>query len=137
MDNRVLAARLVASNHRPERHPPDRILISDFVVDCRIGVHAHERLAPQRVRINVDLEVRNGIRHDADDIAGVVSYEGILEGIKALADGDHINLVETLAERIADLCLADARALCAKVKVEKLDIEPRAAGVGIEIERRR
>lgn len=137
MDNRVLAARLVASNHRPERHQPDRILINDLVLDCRIGVYAHERLAPQRVRINVNLEVRNGIRHEADDIADVVSYEGILEGIKALAAGDHINLVETLAERIADLCLADARALCAKVKVEKLDIEPNAAGIGIEIERRR
>ena len=137
MDNRVLAARLVASNHRPEHHPPDRILINDLRLDCRIGVHVHERLAPQRVRINVALEVRNGIRHEADDIAGVVSYEGILAGIKALAGGDHINLVETLAERIADICLADARALCARVKVEKLDIEPNAAGIGIEIERRR
>ena len=137
MDDRVLAARLVASNNRPDRNPPDRILIRDLLLDCRIGVHAHERLAPQRVRVNVELEVRNGIRHEADDIAGVVSYEGILEGIKALAAGDHINLVETLAERIADLCLADARALCAKVRVEKLDIEPKAAGIGIEIERRR
>ena len=72
-----------------------------------------------------------------DDIGNVISYEGILQGIRTIAAGDHINLVETLAEQIADLCLADARALKVRVRIEKLEVEPAAAGVGVEILRYR
>ena len=48
-----------------------------------------------------------------------------------------INLVETLAERIAERCLEDHRILDAKVRVEKLDVMPEASAVGVEIERHR
>ena len=50
--------------------------------------------------------------------------------------GEHINLVETLAEAIADLCLAHRRVIEVRVMIEKLDVEP-GASVGVEIERRR
>jgi dihydroneopterin aldolase len=48
-----------------------------------------------------------------------------------------INLVETLADRIAAQCLADRRVLSATVRVEKLDVMPDAGAVGVEIERHR
>ena len=47
----------------------------------------------------------------------------------------HVNLVETLAERIAEACLADLRVDAARGRVEKLAAIPEAASVGIEIER--
>jgi dihydroneopterin aldolase len=53
-----------------------------------------------------------------------------------LAEG-HINLVETLAEKIAELCLGDGRVETARIRVEKLDVYAEAASVGIEIERSR
>ncbi|MGF1610024.1 MAG: dihydroneopterin aldolase, partial [Kiloniellales bacterium] len=134
---RVFAARLVASSHWAEGQPLDRILVKDLVLDFRIGVHAHEQLAPQKVRLNLEVQVRPRSGPLSDDIGDVLSYEDILNGIKELADGQHIHLVETLAERIAGICLADPRAVRARVRVEKLEIEPAAAGVGIEIERRR
>ena len=137
MDQRVLAAGLASSSFRQDSGPLDRILIKDLVLHCSIGVHAHEHLAPQRVRINVDLRVHNDPARIRDDLANVVSYEDILNGIKALTGGGHINLVETLAERTADLCLADERAERVRVRVEKLDVELNADGVGIEIERMR
>jgi dihydroneopterin aldolase len=66
-----------------------------------------------------------------------VCYAEVVADIrKLLADG-HINLVETLAERIAAQCLDDHRILAAKVRVEKLDIMPEASAVGVEIERHR
>lgn len=113
----------------------DRILINDLVVDTRIGVHAHEYDAPQRVRINVALDVTTNPAPLSDDLSHVISYEGIIGSIKALVVDGHINLVETLAERIAQICLKSPLALRARVRVEKLDIEPDAAGVGVEIER--
>jgi dihydroneopterin aldolase len=114
-----------------------RILVRDLVLKCSIGIHAHELLAPQRVRINVDMSVLEQAGPLCDDIANVVSYEDVIDGIKAMLAEGHINLVETLAENIAALCLDDERVETARIRVEKLDVYAEAASVGIEIERGR
>lgn len=114
-----------------------RILVRDLVLKCLIGIHAHELLAPQRVRINVDMSVLEQAGPLCDDIANVVSYEDVIDGIKAMLAEGHINLVETLAEKIAELCLTDERVETARIRVEKLDVYAEAASVGIEIERGR
>jgi dihydroneopterin aldolase len=114
-----------------------RILVRDLVLKCSIGIHAHELLAPQRVRINVDMSVLEQAGPLSDDIANVVSYEDVIDGIKAMLAEGHINLVETLAEKIAELCLTDERVETARIRVEKLDVYAEAASVGIEIERGR
>ena len=112
-----------------------RVFVRDLVLPCAIGVHAHEQDAPQRVRINVDLMVREEDHALQDRIENVVSYEHIVNGARALTSDGHIYLVETLAERIAALCLADARVSSVRVRVEKLDIYEQADSVGVEIER--
>lgn len=114
-----------------------RMFVRDLVLQCNIGAYAHERLAPQPVRFNVDLHVREPAKPINDDLANVLSYDEITAGIKALIGRGHINLVETLAEEIAALCLGDPRALHVRVAVEKLAVEPNATSVGVEIERRR
>ena len=113
------------------------LLIRDLVVPCSIGVHEHERHATQRVRINVRVQVTDDERPIGDSIANVVSYEAIVDGIRAIARSGHINLVETLADRIVELCLANPRVQGVWVRVEKLDLYPDAAGVGVEVERSR
>jgi dihydroneopterin aldolase len=115
---------------------PYRMFIRDLVLNCRIGVYAHEKLAPQRVRISVVMRVEPGAAPRNDDITNVLSYDEVLGGIKKLAAGEHINLVETLAEAIIDLCFADPRILDARVTIEKLDVLP-GASVGVEIRRQR
>lgn len=137
MENRGFAARLVSSRQVPDNEHFDRLLIRDLVLRANIGVHAHEKTEPQRVRINVELEVDNGQQEIDDEILNVVSYEHIVRDIKGLIAGGHINLVETLAERIAGICLDNPRSRRVRVRVEKLDIEPDAAAVGVEIERPR
>ena len=119
-----------------EQAPPYRMFIRDLVLLCRIGVYAHEKLRPQRVRINVSMRVEAEAEPRNDDIANVLSYDDVLDGIKRLAAGEHINLVETLAKAIADLCVAHGRVIRVRVMIEKLDVEP-GASVGVEIERRR
>ena len=113
-----------------------RILVRDLVLKCLIGIHAHELLAPQRVRINVEMTVLEQAGPLSDDIANVVSYEDVIEGIKRMLAEGHINLVETLAEKIAALCLVDPRVRSVRIRAEKLDVYAEAASVGIEIERR-
>jgi 7,8-dihydroneopterin aldolase/epimerase/oxygenase len=113
-----------------------QVFIRDLVLPCRVGIHQHERLAQQRVRINVSLTC---IEHPAidDDVDNIVCYAGLMSGIKGVVGGGHVNLVETLADRIAALCLEDHRILSVKVRVEKLDAFKEAESVGIEIERQR
>ena len=100
-----------------------------------IGVYEHEKCSPQRVRVNLDLAVDEGEHPIIDDILNVVSYETMANGILAIADEGHVNLVETLAERIADMCFDDQRVDSVRVRIEKLDIIENAGSVGVEIER--
>lgn len=122
--------------HGREGLRPYRMFIRDLVLHCRIGVYPHEKLHPQRVRINVSMHIEPAGTPRNDDIANVLSYDDILRGIKLLGGGEHINLVETLADAIADLCLGDRRVIDVRVMIEKLDVEPEAS-VGVEIERKR
>ena len=113
-----------------------RVFIRDLVLPCSIGIHQNERLAQQRLHINDELTC---IEHPAinDDVDNVVCYATAVMGIKAVVADGHINLVETLADRVADVCLSDHRVLSAKVRIDKLDVFKEAFSVGVEIERHR
>jgi 7,8-dihydroneopterin aldolase/epimerase/oxygenase len=119
----------VADRHAGIRH----VFVRDLQLLCRIGVYRHERRKDQRVRVNLDLAVSEG--ETADRLAAVVNYEEIVERVRRIPAKGHINLIETLAERIAEACLVDERVRTARVRVEKLDVFPDAASVGVEIER--
>ena len=126
----IMPAR-IANAGKALRH----VFIRDFMVECLIGVYEHEKCSPQRVRVNLDLAVDEGEHPIIDDILNVVSYETMANGILAIADEGHVNLVETLAERIADMCFDDHRVDSVRVRIEKLDILENAGSVGVEIER--
>lgn len=110
------------------------VFIRDLVLSCRIGVHRHEEMRTQRVRINLDLAVRDD-RDLHDDLANVLCYERIANAVRELVASRHIRLLETLAEEMAAICLEDGRVRSVRVRVEKLDILADAASVGVEIER--
>lgn len=111
------------------------VFVRDLVVQAQIGVWDHEKGAGQPVRINVDLAVREAAEGHADRLDNVVCYNQVVDGIERIIAEGHINLVETLAERIAAMTLADPRVESARIRVEKLDAVARAASVGVEIER--
>ena len=72
-----------------------------------------------------------------DDLARVVDYEQVANTVRGIIAAGHVRLVETLAERIAEACLLDPRVHVARIRVEKLDVFPDTAAVGVEIERTR
>jgi len=111
------------------------VFIRDLVVPCSIGIYDHEKAAPQRVRLNLDLSVDEAADAINDDHANVVCYEKIANDVRDLIARGHVNLVETLAEEIATICLENNRVRSIRVRVEKLDILEDAASVGVEIER--
>jgi len=111
------------------------VFIRDFLIDCSIGIYSHEKEHEQRVRINVDLAVTEGDKPIDDNIQNVICYEQLAIGIESIIAQGHVNLVETLAEKIAAMCLQEREVLSARVRVEKLDILESAESVGVEIER--
>ena len=111
--------------------PLDRISVRDYVRDVEIGAFRTERGVTQRIRFNVVLEVSHHAAAQDDDVDKVISYDTITEAIEHELAAERVNLLETLAERVAARCLADPRAVRVFVRIEKLDRIPGALGVEI------
>ena len=127
---RVLAQRV----QMPERaYPTDRVFVRDFVVSMAIGAYAFERDLTQKVRFNVEADVRRAA--PGDDMRHVFSYDVIVDAIRLATQRGHVAVVETLAHEVADATLQDMRVQCVRVRVEKLDVLD--GSVGVEIERSR
>jgi dihydroneopterin aldolase len=109
----------------------DRISVRDYARAVEIGAFRSERGVTQRIRFNVVLEVSHHSAAEDDDVDKVISYDTITEAIEAELAAERVNLLETLAERVAARCLADPRAVRVFVRIEKLDRIPGALGVEI------
>ena len=115
-----------------------RVFVRGLELQARLGVHAHEKVAPQRVVIGVELAVEDESAPasvGADDLRRVVDYERVVLAARAVAADRHTLLVETMAERIALAALGDPRVLSVRVTVEKPDAFPDTASVGVTVER--
>jgi dihydroneopterin aldolase len=134
IDYRVLAARCVSNPPGSGGEATDRTFVHDFVLPVRIGTYARERDIAQRVRFNVDIDLAR-LDRVAEDMRDVLSYDVVTDGIAMIVAAGHVDLVETLAERVAALVLAHPRVVRVTVRVEKLDIRP--GSVGVEIVRER
>jgi dihydroneopterin aldolase len=111
--------------------PRDRISLRDHVVEADIGAFQQERGQSQRLRFNVVVEVRSQTSPLADDVDRILSYDRITEAIAAELADERLNLLETLAERVAERVLAEPQAMRVFVRIEKLDRGPGALGVEI------
>lgn len=112
------------------------VFVRDLRLQAGIGLYDHERGRKQTVIINLDLAV---LEPAAPPVAhaDVVCYDQVTQSVRALVEQGHVDLVETLAETIAELCLRDPRVARIRVRVEKPEAIPDAASAGIEIERTR
>jgi len=114
------------------------VVVDDLRLAFFIGVNQTEKLARQEVSITVYLFVRDAGPPTSDDLGDHASYAEFVDRLKERAASlRHVNLVETLAEEVAQLALADARVLSAVVDLRKTEIIPEAKGVGVIIHRRR
>ena len=112
------------------------VFVNRLAVAASIGIHPHERENKQTIWLTIDAGV---LEDDAtpEAIGDVVCYEDICKVATALAGEGHIDLVETLAERIADRLMQDPRLVQIRVQIEKPEAIDEAASVGIAISRLR
>ncbi len=110
-----------------------QVQINELVLNASIGIHEHERKKKQRISISLSIKAIDNLSEVNESINNVVSYEDIIRKLKKLIGTGHIDLIETLSEKIFDLCFDDPRVLSVWMKLEKLDVFREAKSVGIEI----
>jgi 7,8-dihydroneopterin aldolase/epimerase/oxygenase len=113
----------------------DHIFIRDFRLQTLIGFHRRERVVPQTIRIDLEIGIANAAVFASDKVADCIDYDKVTARIREVAS-EHVNLVETLAERVARLVLDEFEAAWVKVSIAKLGILKDAGLVGVTIERR-
>ena len=111
--------------------PCDRISLRDYVVEVEIGAFQQERGTLQRVRFNVVVEVLPLTGPIDDDVDRILSYDKVTEAIGIELEAERINLLETLAARVAERILLEPQAERVFVRIEKLDRGPFSLGVEI------
>ncbi|WP_299627310.1 dihydroneopterin aldolase [uncultured Tateyamaria sp.] len=111
--------------------PLDRISVRDHTVEVEIGAFQAERGVTQRVCFNIVVEVRPLTGPIDDDVDRILSYDKVTEAIAFELADERLNLLETVAERVADRILLEPQAMRVFVRVEKLDRGPGALGVEI------
>ena len=111
----------------------DRISVRDYIVNVEIGAFRVEHGVKQKIKVNVVLEILPNNAFETDNVDRVISYDTLVESIDYQFYSERVNLLETVAERIAQSCLEDARAVRVFVRIEKL--ERITGGLGVEIVR--
>ena len=97
----------------------DRIALTGLRVRGHHGVLPSERRAGQDFVVDVSLDLDLAPAALSDDVADTVDYGELAEALAAAIRGEPVNLLETLASRLSDICLADARVAAATVTVHK------------------
>jgi dihydroneopterin aldolase len=108
-----------------------KVFVRGLQVDAHIGVYKHEKGRPQRLVIDVELDVAVT---DWSSLAETVNYEVIAEKARKVAAEGHRGLVETFAHHLAEACFEEPKVTRARIRVEKPSaLAPEAAAAGVEI----
>lgn len=113
----------------------DIIYLNDLKIDTVIGIYDWERRITQTV--SFDLEMATDIRKAAasDAIADTLDYKAVAKRLIQFVSESQFQLVETLAERVADIILTEFNVPWVRVRLNKKGAVRHASGVGILIER--
>lgn len=115
----------------------DKILIRDLTISCIVGTNPDERVNKQDVCINLVIECDLAPAAKTDCIDDTLNYKTLKKRIVELVEQSRFYLIETMAERVAALCLEHERTQAVTVTVDKPGALTLARSVGVQIHRRR
>jgi 7,8-dihydroneopterin aldolase/epimerase/oxygenase len=111
----------VASTHPPRR--PDTIAVRGITAHAHHGVYDWERERGQTFRVDAVLELDTAPAAAGDDLEKTVNYAELAQRLHGVLTGEPVDLLETLAQRLADVCLADPLVEAVEITVHKPDAE--------------
>jgi dihydroneopterin aldolase len=104
---------------RSSRATQDEISVRGIECFGHHGVFDHERRDGQTFVVDLTLGVDTGPAARSDDLRETVDYGSLVDRVTAVVTGDPVDLIETLADRLAGVCLLDSRVEWARVTVHK------------------
>jgi len=115
----------------------DRIHIRDLALRCIVGVYEHERREKQDVLLNLTLESDLLAACRSDRLEDTVDYKSVKKRVIETVESSSCQLIEHLAQKVADVCLADPHVQRVRVVLEKPGALRFARTVAVEIVRER
>jgi 7,8-dihydroneopterin aldolase/epimerase/oxygenase len=115
----------------------DVIFLSGLTVDCIVGIWDWERRVKQKVVLDVEMEADVRRSAASDSIDDTLDYKKVAKRLLDFVGNSQYQLVETLAERVAELIVTEFDVPWVRVKLNKQGAIRGARDVGILIERRR
>ena len=107
-----------------DQHPTlDRITLRGIRAHANHGVYAFERERGQMFRVDAVLELDTRAAAVSDDLEKTVNYAELAQKLYAVLTGEPVNLLETLAQQLADVCLAGPLVDAVEITVHKPQAE--------------
>ena len=105
-----------------DAHPTtrlDRIAIHGLSAHAFHGVYEAERRLGQTFRVDAVLELDTAPAAADDDLERTVNYAELARALHSVLTGEPVDLLETLAQRLADVCLEDPLVDAVEITVHK------------------
>lgn len=113
----------------------DLIYVRNLKIDCVIGAFDWERRIRQTVAIDLDLAADAASAARADRLASTIDYKAIAKRLIDYVSNSEFQLVETLAERVAEIVRSEFAVTWVRVRINKKGALRYASDVGVVIER--
>ena len=122
---------------KSHRDAMDKIIIAEIPCMVRLGVSPEERCQPQKVLIDVELEVELASACQSDEIGDTVDYGILVSRMQERLQQREFRLVEALAQEACRVALYDSRVQRTRVRVRKFpqSLAGRVASVAVELVR--
>ena len=109
------------------------IFVDNFITECLIGIYPREKKGKQKIKVSVKLTINR--TQSSDNISGTVCYQKVYKILEGIINYDHINLVETLANKLADKFEQIENVNKIDVKISKCEISQAGTDIGFILER--
>jgi 7,8-dihydroneopterin aldolase/epimerase/oxygenase len=115
----------------------DIIFLRELRLDARIGIYKREKTVTQKVELDLDIALPDDRVFESGKVADTIDYAVVIERIRAVLVEQHYGLVETLAEHVAQILLAEFHAPWVRVSIAKIGAQRDARRAGVIVERSR
>lgn len=113
----------------------DIIFLHEYKLDLIIGIYEWERRLPQTLQLDLDIALPSTRAGETDRIEDTIDYGKVVIAIEASVREKHFDILEALAEHIAQLIRSDFHSPWVRVSVTKLGMLRQIKRVGLTIER--
>jgi dihydroneopterin aldolase len=114
----------------------DIIFLQELKVKTLIGIYPWERNVAQTIQLDLEIALPTSQACQTDNFEDTLDYALVVQRINEVLSQKHFNLLEALAEHVAQIVLVEFKSPWTRISVAKLDAIPGVKKLGIRIERR-